>query len=234
MNRGATETAAMKRELRDVLSAARFIPVLTLENVAHAVPAVRALVDGGLNVVELTLRTDAAEQSLVRVLDEVPEAVVGVGTVVSPEDVALVERVKPAFAVSPGVTSRLLVEARGLSVPLLPGIATPSELMLVLEEGYRTVKFFPAEASGGPAALRAFTGPFPDIAFCPTGGIGQDGIEHYLSLANVAAVGGSWLVRQEDVARGKWKTLTDRAREVRRLVDNLVKTTVTPTSVSKS
>ncbi len=205
--------------LRELLTAARFIPVLTLKETKDAVPVVRALVDGGLNVVELTLRTDVVEESLPQIRHEVPEATVGVGTVRSAKDISRVERMAPDFAVSPGLTESLLDAARRSRIPFLPGVATASELLRAVDHGFQTLKFFPAEAAGGPAALKSLAGPFPDVAFCPTGGILEDDIGSYLSLPSVIAVGASWIAADEHVRNGNWPEITKRAAAVRCLVD---------------
>ena len=187
-----------------VLSRAPVLPILVIERLDDAVPLARTLVEAGLPVLEVTLRTAAALSAIRRIRDEVLEACVGAGTVLNAEDLAAVENAGAAFAISPGATGALYAAARSAGIPLLPGIATASELMRGLKQGYRRFKFFPAESSGGIAALRAFAGPFAQVRFCPTGGIDADNAPAYLRLSNVIAVGGSWMVPADALAAGDW------------------------------
>lgn len=196
----------------DVLRAARLIPVLTIERREQAVPLARALVAGGVRTLEITLRTPAGAEAAASIQAEVPEAVVGLGTVLTLRDLALVHALKLPFAFSPGATPELLDAAAALGVPFVPGIATASELIAAQARGFNTVKFFPAEPAGGIATLRALAGPFPEARFCPTGGIGEGRIGDYLALPNVVAVGGSWLAPAAEVAAGDWAAITARAR----------------------
>jgi 2-dehydro-3-deoxyphosphogluconate aldolase/(4S)-4-hydroxy-2-oxoglutarate aldolase len=197
--------------IASLLRAARLVPVLTIARLEDAVPLARALVAGGVRMLEVTLRTEAGLAAAAAIRAEVPEAVVGLGTVLTPADLAQAKRLDLAFAVSPGATPELLDAAAEMGIPYLPGIATASELMAALRRGFDTVKFFPAEPAGGIAALRALAGPFPDARFCPTGGIGEDRIDAWLALPNVLAVGGSWLAPAPEVAAGAWDTITRRA-----------------------
>ena len=190
-----------------LLQSARVIPVLAIERLEHAVPLARALVAGGVRVLEVTLRTPVAVDAARAIMAEVPEAVVGIGTVLNAGDLARAEAIGAAFAISPGVTADLL-KAAASALPLAPGIATASELMLALSHGFDTVKFFPAEQSGGIKALRALGGPFPDVRFCPTGGIGEANAAAWLAEPNVLAVGGSWLCPAADIRAGNWSGIT--------------------------
>lgn len=195
-----------------LLRAAKLIPVLTIESVDHAVPLARALVAGGVRTLEITLRTEAGAAAARAIKAEVPEAIPGLGTVLTLRDLRLAEEMGLPFAFSPGATPELLDAAMTSGVAFVPGVATASELMAVRARGITTVKLFPAEPLGGIATLRALGGPFPEALFCPTGGIGEDRIGAYLALPNVVAVGGSWLAPAEDVRQGNWAAITERAR----------------------
>jgi 2-dehydro-3-deoxyphosphogluconate aldolase/(4S)-4-hydroxy-2-oxoglutarate aldolase len=190
--------------LEEVLSLGPVIPVLVLDDVRSAVPLARALIDGGLRVLEITLRTPAALDAARAIRDSVPDAVVGVGTVLTPAQYAAAEAAGMAFAVSPGATTALLDAARDGGVPLLTGAATASETMALLERGHRHLKFFPAEPSGGTAYLAALASPLPAARFCPTGGITGAIAPAYLALPNVVCVGGSFMVPKGAVAAGDW------------------------------
>jgi 2-dehydro-3-deoxyphosphogluconate aldolase / (4S)-4-hydroxy-2-oxoglutarate aldolase len=163
-------------------------------------------------MLEVTLRTPAGAGAAKRIREAVPDAIVGLGTVLSRRDLALAQELGLAFAVSPGATPALLDAAVESGVPFVPGVQTPSELMAALEQGFDTVKFFPAEPAGGIAALKAMAGPFPDARFCPTGGIAEDRVSDWLAQPNVLAVGGSWLAPASEVERGEWAAITGRAR----------------------
>lgn len=198
-------------EIADLLRAARLVAVLTIERAADAVPLARALVAGGVRTLEITLRTKAGAEAAERVQAEVPEAVVGLGTVLTTRDMELAHRLRLPFAFSPGATPELLDAARELNVPFVPGIGTASELMVALARGFDVVKLFPAEQSGGIGALKALGGPFPGVRFNPTGGVTEANMGAYLALPNVVAVGGSWLAPAQDVASGNWDAITARA-----------------------
>ncbi len=189
------------------------IPVIVIHDRAHAVPLARALVAGGVRVLEVTLRTEAALEAIRAIRAEVPEAIVGAGTVLSPDQLATVAELGAAFAVSPGATDRLLDAAGEGPTPLLPGVATAGETMRALDRGYRHLKFFPAGPAGGTAYLKALASPLPEARFCPTGGIDLERASHYLALENVLCVGGSWLVPQDAMVAGNWQRITDLARE---------------------
>ena len=180
------------------------LPVLAIERLDDAVPLARALVDGGLPVLEVTLRSDVALEAIRRIVDEVPDAIVGAGTVLSATDLDAVARAGAVFAISPGATDALYEAAAGIAMPWIPAVATASELMRGLEQGHRRFKFFPAESSGGIAALKAFAGPFPQAKFCPTGGIDAASAPRYRALANVITVGGSWMVPKDALASRDW------------------------------
>ena len=188
------------------------IPVLVIEDLRHARPLARALVAGGLRVLEVTLRTDCAIEAIAE-MATVPGARVGAGTVVSAHDAARARAAGAEFAVSPGATPGLIAACIAQSLPLLPGAATASEAMVLLEQGYRTMKFFPAGPAGGPALLKALNGPLPQATFCPTGGITLTNAPDYLRLANVACVGGSWVAPIEAMKAGDWDAITRLARE---------------------
>ena len=199
--------------LAEELGAVPVVPVLTVDDAESAVPLARALVAGGLRILEVTLRTQTALEGIRRIAQEVPEAVVGAGTVRTPDHGHSAIAAGARFLVSPGMTPRLVQTADGWSVPFLPGAATPSEAMALADLGSRALKFFPAEPLGGVAALKALAAPLPDIMFCPTGGIDLEKARSYLSLPNVMAVGGSWVAPAPAIAAGDWETITRLARE---------------------
>lgn len=194
--------------LLDVLKSARVVPVLTLETADEGVAIARALLAGGLYAIEITLRTPVALAAIRRIRAEVPDVLVGAGTVLTPElgDSAIAAGAR--FIVSPGMTPRLIEAAEQWAVPFLPGAATASEAMALGDLGYRVLKFFPAEAMGGVTTLKALAAPLPGIAFCPTGGIDATNAADYLALPNVAAVGGSWVAPARLVRRGDWAGVT--------------------------
>jgi 2-dehydro-3-deoxyphosphogluconate aldolase / (4S)-4-hydroxy-2-oxoglutarate aldolase len=200
------------QQIDELLGRAPVIPVLSIARLEDAVPLARALAGAGLPVLEVTLRTDVALAAIRAIRKEVPDAIVGAGTVLTAKDLAAVEAAGAAFAISPGATDALYAAASDARVPLLPGIATASELMHGLELGYQRFKFFPAESSGGVAALRSFAGPFAQAKFCPTGGIDAAKAPAYLALANVITVGGSWMVPADALAAGDWARIADLAR----------------------
>ncbi len=195
-----------------VMQDAPVIPVIVLHEVAHAVPMARALVAGGIRMLEVTLRTPQALASMAAIAQEVPEAVLGAGTVRSAADAAAAARAGAQFAVSPGYTRAVGQACRDQGLPLLPGVATGSEIMLAQEDGYTELKFFPAMQAGGPAMLKAWAGPFFDVKFCPTGGVTPQNAAEFLSLPNVACVGGSWLVPADALAQGDWARIEALAR----------------------
>lgn len=178
----------------DDLRATRIVPVIVIKELAHAVPLAKALVEGGLNILEITLRTDAGLAAIKAIAAEVKGAIVGAGTVINADQFAAAAQAGSKFVVSPGLTEEVVKASRDHDVPILPGVATGSEIMQGLSLGLSTFKFFPAETSGGAPAIKALGGPFPQVRFCPTGGIGAKNLLSYLSLPNVIAAGGSWMV----------------------------------------
>jgi 2-dehydro-3-deoxyphosphogluconate aldolase/(4S)-4-hydroxy-2-oxoglutarate aldolase len=204
-------------DFADTLGRARIVPVLTITELAQAVPLARALCAGGLPILEVTLRTPVALDAARAILAEVPEATVGLGTLLSPRDVDDAVRIGARFIVSPGTTPALLSAATASGLPFLPGIATVSEAMQARAAGFQILKLFPAEAVGGVGLLKSVAGPLGDLRFCPTGGIDARNLRDYLALSNVVAIGGSWLTPAAEVAAGAWGGITERAREACRL-----------------
>jgi 2-dehydro-3-deoxyphosphogluconate aldolase / (4S)-4-hydroxy-2-oxoglutarate aldolase len=199
-------------DLASLLARTPVVPVLVIEDAATAVPLARALVAGGLPLLEITLRT-AAALDVIRAIDaEVEDAIVGAGTVLTPRQLDEVAACGARFAVSPGATEILLEAAQGHKVPLLPGAATASEVMRLLERGYTHMKLFPAEPAGGVPLLKALASPLPRARICPTGGIDADRAKAYLALPNVVCVGGSWVAPADAVGRGDWSRITELAR----------------------
>jgi 2-dehydro-3-deoxyphosphogluconate aldolase/(4S)-4-hydroxy-2-oxoglutarate aldolase len=196
--------------LETILIPARIVPVLTIDRVEDGVPLARALVAGGVNVLEVTFRTEAATAAAKAIIAEVPGAIVGIGTVLNPDDLRRAQALGARFAVSPGATPELLDAAATSDLPLLPGVATASDVMQALARGFNLLKFFPAEQSGGMAMLRALAGPFPNTRFCPTGGIGAANAAAWLAEPNVIAVGGSWLCPASDIKAANWEVITGR------------------------
>ncbi|WP_338908320.1 bifunctional 4-hydroxy-2-oxoglutarate aldolase/2-dehydro-3-deoxy-phosphogluconate aldolase [Streptomyces nigra] len=199
--------------MTSVLDLAPVVPVVVVDDPSDAVPLARALVAGGLRAIEVTLRTPGALDAIRAVADAVPEAVVGAGTVLTPEQVTRSVEAGVRFLVSPGWTDSLLDAMRASGVPYLPGVSTASEVLALLERGVRELKFFPAEAAGGTAYLKSLYGPLPQVRFCPTGGIGPGSAPDYLALPNVACVGGSWMLPADAVAARDWARVETLARE---------------------
>ena len=200
-----------------VMQDAPVIPVIVLHDVAHAVPMARALVAGGIRMLEVTLRTPQALASMEAIAREVPEAVLGAGTVRSQADAQAAVNAGARFAVSPGYTSALGQACRALGLPLLPGVATGSDIMQAQADGYQQLKFFPALQAGGLAMLKAWSGPFFDVDFCPTGGLTPENAPQFLALPNVRCVGGSWLVPADALAAGDWARITTLAAQAKGL-----------------
>lgn len=203
--------------LISILKLQPVVPVLVIKDLAHAVPLARALVAGGLKAIEITMRTPVALQAIRAVADEVEGAVPGAGTVLNAKQYHQAVDAGSQFIVSPGTTLELLDVARKSPVPLLPGAATPSEVMALREEGYEVLKFFPAEQAGGAAYLKSLSSPLAGMMFCPTGGITPDNARDYLSLPNVVCVGGSWVAPNALVEAGDWDGITRLATEASRL-----------------
>lgn len=199
------------------------IPVIVIDDAERAVDLAHALIAGGIRVLEITLRTTVALDAIKAVAQAVPRAIVGAGTVRTVDDAARARAAGASFAVSPGFTPLVAQACRNESLPLLPGAATAAEVMQATEEGYHFLKFFPAQAAGGIPLLSALASPFPDVTFCPTGGIGQANANDYLALANVRCVGGSWLVPADAIARGDWARITELARAASQLGPGLVR-----------
>ncbi|MBL0088019.1 MAG: bifunctional 4-hydroxy-2-oxoglutarate aldolase/2-dehydro-3-deoxy-phosphogluconate aldolase [Ideonella sp.] len=189
------------------------IPVIVLRRVADAVPLAEALLAGGVKVLEVTLRTEAALACIEAIARALPEAIVGAGTIRGALDARAAQAVGAQFAVSPGYTPEVGAACRELKLPLLPGVATASEVMMASADGHRLLKFFPAQQAGGIPMLKALAGPFSDVSFCPTGGITLETAPQFLALPNVAVCGGSWLTPQEAVDAGDWARITRLARE---------------------
>ena len=198
--------------IRDIAGLAPVIPIITIDDPATAVPLARALVAGGLPVIEVTLRTEAAVDAARAMISQVPDAVIGLGTVTRRDHIAAALDIGARFLVSPGFSAEIAELARQSKLPFLPGIMTPSELMAALAVGLNLLKFFPAEPAGGIEMLRALHGPFPDAAFCPTGGIDAAKASSYLELPNVVAVGGSWVAPRPAVIAKDWQKITALAR----------------------
>jgi len=199
-------------DLLELMRVGPVIPVIVIDDVAHAVPLARALVDGGVRVLEVTLRTAAGLDAIRRIARDVPEAIVGVGTITAPADFAAALDAGARFGVSPGLTPALIEAARTSGLPLLPGVMTPSDVIAARAAGFRQLKLFPAQQAGGIGMLNALHGPFPDVMFCPTGGVSEDTAPQFLALPNVACVGGSWLTPKAAVQAGNWAQLTQLAR----------------------
>lgn len=202
--------AARQAALEKILIPARIVPVLTIDRVEDGVPLARALVAGGVKVLEVTFRTEAAVAAARLIIAEVPDATVGMGTVLNGDDLRRAQDLGAQFAVSPGATPDLLDAAAASDLPLLPGVATSSEVMQAEAKGFNLLKFFPAEQAGGIPMLRALAGPFPGTRFCPTGGIGAGNAAAWLAEPNVIAVGGSWLCPASDVRAANWEVITGR------------------------
>ncbi|MDT0594032.1 bifunctional 4-hydroxy-2-oxoglutarate aldolase/2-dehydro-3-deoxy-phosphogluconate aldolase [Glaciecola petra] len=201
----------------EVFSQGPVVPVLVIENVEDAIPIAEALLEGGISVLEVTLRTQSAIEIIQKIADNIPEAYIGAGTVTNREQLKLVTDAGAKFAISPGLTADLLAAGKEGTIPLIPGISNISDLMKANDAGYDHLKFFPAEAAGGTKTLKSIGGPFPNTVFCPTGGISLSNYKEYLALPNVRCVGGSWLAPNEAIENKDWKVLTDLANEAIRL-----------------
>jgi 2-dehydro-3-deoxyphosphogluconate aldolase/(4S)-4-hydroxy-2-oxoglutarate aldolase len=200
------------KSIADILKLSPVIPVLTIDSADTAVPLARALLDGGLRVLEVTLRTEAALAAIGAIAHAVPDAVVGAGTVLNADSYKRACDIGARFIVTPGLTEAIRGVAKKHTVPLLPGVATASEIRRGLETGLSHFKFFPAESSGGAAAVKAFAGPFAQVRFCPTGGVTPDNARDYLALKNVVCVGGTWLAPKHLVDSQDWAAITELAR----------------------
>lgn len=205
------------KTLDNILGLGPVMPVLVINDVADAVPLARALVDNGVRVLEVTLRTPNSLAVISRLAEALPEAVVGAGTVTSPELLAAVERAGASFAVSPGLTPNLIAAAKDSAFPLLPGVMTASEAMTAAENGFSRLKLFPAQQAGGVGMLKALFGPLPDLRFCPTGGVSPENAGEFLAQPNVMCVGGSWLAPDALVRARDWDEIGRRARAASQL-----------------
>ncbi len=210
-----------RSSLTAVLNAAPMVPVITIERLEDALPLAIALRDGGLPVLEVTLRTEAGAAAISLIKREVEGVIVGAGTVINEQTLELACDAGSEFIVTPGSTDGLLQAATSCSVPLLPGIASVSDIMRCLDHGLHILKFFPAEAAGGVKALKAFAGPFSNLSFCPTGGIGLHNMLDYLSVPSVLSVGGSWVTPSQAVNEGDWSAITSLAQEASERVNAL-------------
>ena len=208
----------MKDELQEIIDQARpIIPVMVIDSLEQALPMAKALKDGGITVFEVTLRTACALDAIKLLKKNMPDCKIGAGTVINTDQFQQVAWAGGDFMVSPGLNDDLINMAQDMAFPFIPGVATPSEVMTAVNAGFEALKFFPAEQYGGAAALKALAGPFRDITFCPTGGINPNNARDYLTLPNVACVGGSWFFPPEAVARSDWETITKLAREASQL-----------------
>jgi 2-dehydro-3-deoxyphosphogluconate aldolase/(4S)-4-hydroxy-2-oxoglutarate aldolase len=207
----------LSRSILDVLQAGPVLPVIVIERLGDAVPLARALLAGGVRVLEVTLRTPVALRAMQAIAAEVDGVIVGAGTVTDPDDFERCRSAGAAFGVSPGLTAELCAAARASGLPWLPGVMTPSEVIAAKSAGLRQMKLFPAGAAGGPAMLKALAGPFPDVTFCPTGGVTAANAAEYLALPNVTCVGGSWLAPADAIAGGQWRRITALACEAQSL-----------------
>lgn len=204
----------------DLASSAPMIPVIVVEDIAHAVPLAQALVAGGIKVLEVTLRTPVALQAIREMIANVPGAIVGAGTLRTPADVDACLEAGCAFGVSPGAPAALMQAVAANKFPFLPGCNTPTEAMTLAEQGHEVLKFFPASAAGGTPMLKALAGPLPDVKFCPTGGVSLENAGEYLALPNVVTVGGSWVAPAAHMAAGEWDLIEALARKTTTALGN--------------
>jgi 2-dehydro-3-deoxyphosphogluconate aldolase / (4S)-4-hydroxy-2-oxoglutarate aldolase len=203
----------MSKPIQQIMTTSPVIPVMVINKLEQAVPLAHALVNGGLKVLEITLRTPVALEAIRRIKAEVPDAIVGAGTIINTHTLHQAIEAGSEFIVSPGVTDSLIDAAIASGVPILPGVVSPSEVMRLLEKGITAMKFFPAEAAGGIPMLKSLGGPLPQVTFCPTGGVTPNNAPEYLALNNVACVGGSWMAPAELVDAGDWLEITRRSVE---------------------
>jgi 2-dehydro-3-deoxyphosphogluconate aldolase/(4S)-4-hydroxy-2-oxoglutarate aldolase len=209
--------------IKEILSRATVVPVIVIDRLEHAIPLAQALVDGGLPVLEVTLRSSVAMQAIREIVDSVSGAIVGVGTVTRAEQFQQCVDAGASFAVSPGLTDPLIAAAKETGLPFLPGVFTPSEVMRAQAQGFTALKLYPADQAGGIGMLKALQGPLPDASFCPTGGIHADNFIDFLSLSNVACVGGSWVCPAEAIQMQDWDRIRELARDVQRKLDGTIR-----------
>ena len=208
----------MKDHLQQIIDQAKpIIPVMVIDSLEQALPMAQALKDGGINVFEVTLRTPCAMDAISLIKKSVPDCIVGAGTVINEDQFRQVTRAGVDFIVSPGLSRSLISTAQDMGIPFIPGVTTPSDIIKAVNAGFDTVKFFPAEQSGGVNMLKALSAPFPQVTFCPTGGIDMGNVRDYLSLPNVPCVGGSWILPKEATAQNDWITVTQLAHEASQL-----------------
>jgi 2-dehydro-3-deoxyphosphogluconate aldolase/(4S)-4-hydroxy-2-oxoglutarate aldolase len=198
----------VNKRLEEIMHASPVIPVIAIEHPDHALPLAKALVAGGIRVLEVTLRTRYGLDAIRQIAKELPDAIVGVGTLTKPEEFTQAREAGAVFGVSPGLTSTLIDAAKKSGLPLLPGVMTPSEVMAAREAGFFQLKLFPAVPAGGVGMLNSIAGPLSDVLFCPTGGISQESAPQFLACKNVACVGGSWLTPQDAIKSGEWSKIT--------------------------
>ncbi|GAA8879111.1 bifunctional 4-hydroxy-2-oxoglutarate aldolase/2-dehydro-3-deoxy-phosphogluconate aldolase [Helicobacter pylori] len=199
----------MQDKIIEVLQISPIVPVVVIENIKDAVPLAQSLVDGGIHIIEVTLRSSCALEAIELIAKNVPKMHMGVGTILNPTQLEQAQNRGAEFLISPGLTIKLLEYAKKKDMPLIPGVSSSSEVMQALELGYSTLKFFPAEYCGGVKLLNAFNGPFKGVKFCPTGGISADNMRSYLNLENVLCVGGSWLTPKNLIQNKEWDKITE-------------------------
>ena len=207
----------MNSAINSFLLASPVVPVVVIDNIEHAVPLAKALLEGGIGVIEVTLRSDAALNSIERIAREVPQIQIAVGTVTRPGHLQMARDAGAKIAISPGLTEQLLAAAQSTQIPLLPGIATPSELMQGMEAGLYQFKLFPAAVINGIELAKALHGPFPEARFCPTGGISIETAPNYLAVANILCVGASWVASRDDIQNQRWQLIRDNAAKAAKL-----------------
>lgn len=195
-------------QTKEILEISKIIPVITIYDLKTSVDLAKALFDGGVKILEITLRTTNAIEAIRLISNELPQITVGAGTILNSKMLEEIKNAGAKFAISPGLNPIFAKEAQNIDIPLIPGVATASEIMLALEFNYRNLKFFPAEASGGIAMLKSLAAPFHEVKFCPTGGINLNNMKHYLNLNNVSCIGGSWLSPKELILEKKWDKIT--------------------------
>lgn len=200
-------------QAKEVLEISKIIPVITIYDLKTSVDLAKALWDGGIKILEITLRTNEAIKAIELIANEVPQVTVGAGTVLNSKMLEEVKNAGAKFAISPGLNSIFAKEAQNIDITLIPGVATASEVMLALQYGYKNLKLFPAEAAGGITMLKSLSAPFSDVKFCPTGGINLDNMKNYLNLNNVLCVGGSWLSPKELILEKQWNKITQIAKQ---------------------
>ncbi|GAA8194094.1 ketohydroxyglutarate aldolase [Helicobacter pylori] len=199
----------MKDRIIEVLQISPIVPVVVIENIKDAVPLAQSLVEGGIQIIEVTLRSSCALEAIELIAKNVPKMRVGAGTILNPTQLEQAQNRGAEFLISPGLTIKLLEHAKKKDMPLIPGVSSSSEVMQALELGYSALKFFPAEYCGGVKLLNAFNGPFKGVKFCPTGGISTDNMHSYLNLENVLCVGGSWLTPKNLIQNKEWDKITE-------------------------